>query len=84
MLNQTDKFLDAADKAALQKNADPLAAFFGAKNWSGPQEQTMYVLCTTFRRFAIHQPAQARKLAQTIMENCTIGDGAADGPYVHW
>lgn len=81
MLKQPDKFLDAADAAAAQGSAMPLEKFFGAKPWNDDQAQTMFVLCTTFRRFAISQRDEARRLVTIIRDNNVK---RPDNDYVMW
>ena len=81
MLNDTDKFLNAADAAARQGSAAPLEKFFGAKRWNDEQAQTMFVLCTTFRRFAIAQGDEARRLVMIIRDNNVK---RPDNDYVMW
>lgn len=77
-------FLDAAARATTGNSARPLTDYFGlAPNaWNEVQEQTMYVLCRSFRRFAEAMPDQAKALVTEIMENCDKSKG--EGNYVHW
>jgi len=82
MLSDGQGFLDAAADATTSGSAEPLRVFLGSPSWNELQEQTIFVLCRSFRRFAEAMPAEARALATEIMDNCDKSKG--EGNYVHW